>query len=271
MQTLTRQEATRPGRDAHLPFEARLAQYSPKTHLGSLVKQICGNDALNASMREDLLETIKFTIVPTSALRLKVFRGLDGTPWIHPLDPRYDVRYAMELTARFGARMRLAGSGMSYHPLITPDDPLWARLVEDYGIASEKVVTNAGVDYIVSDFAGGSGDVSNFHFHGLGTDATAEAATDTALGTELTTEYNPNSTRATGTQVANTAPTPDTFTTVGTNTLDSGTPVLREHGIFSASSAGTLLDRSVFSAITLNGGNGDGLQATYTLTLTAGG
>jgi hypothetical protein len=271
MQTFTRHEATRPGRDAHLSFETRLAQYSPRTHLGSLVKQICGDRALDASMREDLLETIKFTIVPVSALKLKAFRGLDGTPWIHPLDPDYDVQYAMTLRARFGARMRLAGSGMAYHPLITPDDPLWARLVEDYGRVSDKVVTNAGVDHIVSDFAGGSGEVSNFHFHGLGTDATAEAAADTGLIAELTTEYNPNSTRATGTQVANTAPTPDTFTTVGTNTLDSGTPVLREHGIFSASSVGTLLDRSVFAAITLNGGNGDGLQATYTLTLTSGG
>jgi hypothetical protein len=60
-------------------------------------------------------------------------------------------------------------------------------------------------------------------------------------------------------------------TTVGTNTLDSGTPALREHGVFSASSAGTLWDRTLFASITLDGTAGDGLQSTYQLTCSAGG
>ena len=142
-----------------------------------------------------------------------------------------------------------------------------------YGIASLNVVTNAGRDEIVDEFDAATAagfDLTSLNFHGIGTGVVAEAAADTALGTELTTEYNPNSTRATGTQ---SQPTSDVYRTVGTNTLDSGTPAVTEHGIFSqaATGGGTLLDRSVFSAVNLNGANGDGLQSTYDLTIASGG
>jgi hypothetical protein len=60
------------------------------------------------------------------------------------------------------------------------------------------------------------------------------------------------------------------YRSVGTNTLDSGTPAVTEHGLFSASTTGTLLDRTVFAAINLIGANGDSLQSTYSFTLTAG-
>lgn len=138
--------------------------------------------------------------------------------------------------------------------------------VEDYGVVSEKVVTDVGVGYIVDAFQN-STELENMKFHGIGTGSTAEAAGDTALVTELTTEYNPNSTRATGSTTENGA---NVYRTVGTNTLD-GTPgaALREHGIFSASSAGVLLDRSVYGAITLS--TNDSLQSTYDLTFTSGG
>lgn len=136
------------------------------------------------------------------------------------------------------------------------------------GLASTRVVTDAGVAFIVDAFQN-SVEVENLKFHGIGTGSTAEAAGDTALVTELTTEYNPNSTRATGTTTE--GATANIYRTVGTNTLD-GTPgaALREHGVFSqaATGGGTLLDRTVFAAITLS--SGDGLQSTYDLTLTAG-
>lgn len=140
--------------------------------------------------------------------------------------------------------------------------------VEDHGIVSRKVVTTAGVNFIVDAFQNTT-EVENFKFHGLGTGSTAEASGDTALVTELTTEYNPNSTRATGSTTEGASA--NIYRTVGTNTLDSGTPALREHGVFSASTAGTLLDRSVFSTITLDGTVGDSLQSTYDLTFSAGG
>jgi len=138
--------------------------------------------------------------------------------------------------------------------------------VEEHGIVSRKVVTDAGVNFIVDAFQN-STEVENFKYHALGTGSTAEAAGQTALVTELTTEYTGN-VRATGTTTE--GATANVYRTVATNTLDE-TPgaALREHGIFSASSAGTLLDRSVFAAINLS--SGDSLQSTYDLTFSSGG
>lgn len=136
----------------------------------------------------------------------------------------------------------------------------------DYGLVSTRVVTTAGVNYLTADFAGGANDINLFKFHGIGTGATAEAIGDTALGTELTTQYNPDSTRATGSQASAT----NTYTTVGTNTVDAAVAIT-EHGILTqaATGGGTLWDRSVFSAINL--ASGDSLQSTYVLTASSGG
>jgi hypothetical protein len=142
--------------------------------------------------------------------------------------------------------------------------------VTDYGLASLRVVTDVGCQKIVA--AMNTSDAATavaFKFHGLGTGTTAEATTDTALVTELTTEYAVDSTRATGTQT--TGATTKVYRTVATNTLDSGTPAVTEHGVFSAASAGSLLDRSKFAAINLIGANGDGLNSTYDFVLTSGG
>lgn len=149
---------------------------------------------------------------------------------------------------------------------------LYARLVRadgsvvEYGLISTRVVTTAGVTYIAADIAGGASDSNLFKFHGLGTGTNAEASGDTALQTESTTALNPDSTRATGSQASST----NTYTTVGTNTFDA-TAAVTEHGIFTqaATGGGTLLDRSVFSAI--NVASGDSIQSTYVLTLSAGG
>lgn len=137
------------------------------------------------------------------------------------------------------------------------------------GLASLRVVTTAGVGYIVDAFQN-IVEPENMKFHGYGTGSTAEASADTALVTELTTEYNPNSTRPTGTTVEGASG--NIYRTVATLTPDSGTPVLREHGIFSqaATGGGVLLDRTVFAAVTLDSSAGDSLQTTYELTFTAG-
>lgn len=139
-------------------------------------------------------------------------------------------------------------------------------IIEDHGVVGRKVVTDVGVGYIVDAFQN-SVELENMKFHGLGTGSTAENASDTALVTELTTEYT-GDVRATGSTTE--GATANIYKTVGTNTLD-GTPgaALREHGIFSASTSGVLLDRTVFAAITLS--SGDSLQSTYQLTLSSGG
>lgn len=139
--------------------------------------------------------------------------------------------------------------------------------IEHLGLLCTKFVTDAGVAFIVDDWDGGANDISLFNFHGCGTGTTAEAAGDTALVTESTTALNPNDTRATGTK---SQPAANQMRSVGTVTFDAAAAIT-EHGLFTqaATGGGTLLDRSVFSAI--NVANGDSIQFTYTLTLSAGG
>lgn len=168
-----------------------------------------------------------------------------------------------------GARRALAAKALG---IPTFFGALWATLNRDgqdpidIGLVSLRVVTTAGVNAIVDAFQN-TVELENFKFHGMGTGTGAEASSDTGLGTELTTQYNPDNTRATGTTTEGASA--NIYRTVGTNTIDSGTPAVTEHGVFSASSAGTLLDRSVFSAINLV--SGDGITFTYDLTFTAGG
>jgi hypothetical protein len=139
--------------------------------------------------------------------------------------------------------------------------------VVDYGIASFRLVTTAGVNFITDAFQNTAA-VEDLHFHGWGTGTNAENASNTTLQTELTTEYVTNSTRPTGSTTEGASA--NIFRTVGTLSPDSGgTLAITEHGVFSATSAGTLLDRSVFSAINLTAGT-DSLTSTYDITFATG-
>lgn len=146
----------------------------------------------------------------------------------------------------------------------------WATqpfVIEDYGVVSTRVITTAGVNFLVDAWQNIT-ELESFKYHGIGTGSTAEAVGETALVTELTTEYNPDNTRATGSLTEGASA--NIFRSVGTNTVDAApAAALREHGLFSAASAGTLWDRSLYAAITL--ASGDGLQATYDMTASAGG
>lgn len=139
--------------------------------------------------------------------------------------------------------------------------------IEHLGLISTKVVTDAGVAYLVDDWDGGANTIDLFNFHGCGTGITAEAVGDIALVTESTTALNPDSTRATGTK---SQPAANQMRTVGTVTFDA-TAAITEHGIFTqaATGGGTLWDRSVFTAI--NVVSGDSIQFTYTCTFSSGG
>jgi hypothetical protein len=140
-------------------------------------------------------------------------------------------------------------------------------LPEFLGLASLRVVTTTGVNFMVDAFQN-SVELEILKYHGMGTGTGSEAAGDTALGTELTTEYNPDSTRATGS--LGEGASANIYRTVGTNTIDSGTPAVTEHGVLSqaATGGGTLLDRSKFAADNLV--SGDGIQFTYDFTVAAG-
>lgn len=138
---------------------------------------------------------------------------------------------------------------------------LFWRQELDLGVIARRVITTVGVKFLCDDFNNHSQVVANFKFHEMGTNNTAEAAADTTLGTAVET-------RATGSQASATASPHATYTTVGTITA-TAPRAITEHGLFSASSAGTLWDRSVFSVINL--ATNDAIQFTYVLTAQSGG
>jgi hypothetical protein len=138
---------------------------------------------------------------------------------------------------------------------------------QDLGLAGCRVVTTAGVGYIVDAFQN-LVEMENLKFHGVGTGTTAEASSQTALVTELTTQYATSSTRPTG-SVGEQSGNANVYETAATITVSTAV-ALTEHGIFSqaATGGGVMLDRTVFAAVNLN--SGESLQATYDFTVTAG-
>jgi hypothetical protein len=142
--------------------------------------------------------------------------------------------------------------------------------VVDLGLMGLNIVTTAGVQYIADSFRG-TVEPETMKYHGLGTGATAEVIGNTALQTELTTQYNPDNARATGTLAGAT----NVFTTVGTNTVDASVSPT-EWGLLNNATVGAfnqttnnMIDRVTFTAVAL--ASGDSLQTTFNLTFTAGG
>jgi hypothetical protein len=125
----------------------------------------------------------------------------------------------------------------------------------DLGVICEQIVTNAFITLITDELTNTDRPaMQTMKFHASGTGTNAESAGDTALQTEVET-------RDTGTQ---TNPGAGQYQTVATHTY-AAPFAITEHGVFSASVVGTLLDRSKFAAI--NVVNGSQIQWTYTLTI----
>jgi len=137
---------------------------------------------------------------------------------------------------------------------------------QDYGVVSRKVITDAGAAAVVNAFRN-TFELELFNYHGLGTGSTAEAAAQTALVTELTTQYSTDNVRPAGAQ---TAPAGNQYQSVATITVDAAVTIA-EHGLFSqaATGGGTMWDRSQFTGLALN--SGDSIIATYIATITSGG
>lgn len=236
-----RLEIVRKGAWVPEPVAHALRTYAPSSELGKIIKTCF--DHLPGPLAFEVLDRITSSIVCESSLALSVIRGC--------------------------AECGPYGLALCRHP----------RAIEGYGIVGRRQVTAHGVLHLVNDMAAtATYTVSNFKFHAIGTGSTAEAATDTVLVTELTTEYATDNVRATGTQVAAASGNNATYQSVATNTLDSGTPAITEHMLEnSATKAAETLptnqgfDRTVFAAINLVGANGDGLASTYTWTLNSGG
>jgi hypothetical protein len=142
--------------------------------------------------------------------------------------------------------------------------------VVNLGLISMRVVTDTGVAFLVDAFQNTT-ELENLKFHGYGTGTNAEAAANTGLQTELTTEYATDNTRPTGSTTEGASA--NIYRTVATLSPDgAGTLAITEHMVNSqaATGGGTCWDRSVFSAINLTR-SADSLQTTYDATFPSGG
>lgn len=247
---------------------ARLAAYDPRSSLGQVVKSCFVH--LPAHLAGELLDAITSCLVIESALYNVVIRHPDsvyraGTPRHVEAGRARDrlfVLHNQRAQALQARDMRRAEQLLL--DIATLSRP--ANLLEDYGLVSQRLITNNGVGFL-TDAWQNSVEAEIMKYHGTGSSSTAENASDSGLGTEFTTQLNPDSTRATGT-LAEAAS--NILQTVATNTYDAGVTA-REHGLFSqaATGGGTLWDRSVYSDTGL--GSGDSLQTDYRATLSAGG
>ena len=129
--------------------------------------------------------------------------------------------------------------------------------VEDLGVVCRKKVTVAFVNDLVDELQAHSG-IENYKYHDYGTGTTGEDNTDTAMETAC------GEARTVGSQTEGASA--NIYKTVATHTF-AGTFAITEHGIFNASSAGTLMDRSVFAAINVVAN--DKIESTYQLTINA--
>lgn len=158
-------------------------------------------------------------------------------------------------------------AGLTGIPVFTSE--LRARLrradgsVVNFAVIARLVVTDVGVAFLVDDWDDDSTDITNMNFHACGTGVGAEAAGDTALGTESTTITD----REEGVK---SQPAANQLRTVATQSF-TGSGAITEHGLFSVitESTGVLWDRSVFSEINVD--DGDSVQWTYTCTVSSGG
>lgn len=118
----------------------------------------------------------------------------------------------------------------------------------------ENLITTVGRNAIIEQLDASPANAKPSHM-AIGTGATAAAAGDTALQTEL--DRNALTSKNVSTNVA---------TMVGDWAAGDGTGAITEAGILNAGSSGDLYSRAVFSAI--NKAAGDTLSITWTYTLT---
>lgn len=123
-------------------------------------------------------------------------------------------------------------------------------------VEGDNVVCTNGKEFLASFLYSAAAAASTFtmKYVAIGTDSTAEAAANTALGTELA--------RHTGTvsYVSN-----QMYRVTATFAAGTGTGAIVEYGLFSSSTAGTMLNRDTESVV--NKGASDSLTVQCDLTI----
>jgi hypothetical protein len=123
-------------------------------------------------------------------------------------------------------------------------------------VSGKNVVVTNGLEFLASFLNSAATAASTFlmRYIAIGTDATAEAVSNTALGTELS--------RHTGTVTYTSGAL---YEVVATFAAGSGTGAIAEYGLFSANSGGTMFSRDTESVI--NKGASDTLTVTTKVTV----
>jgi len=119
----------------------------------------------------------------------------------------------------------------------------------------DNLVVNTGLDYIASRMKDAT--ATAMTHMGLGSGSTAAAAGDTDLGSLLGSREALDSTTVTN----------NVITYVASFEAGDATGAVTEAGIFNASTAGTMLCRTVFSVV--NKQANDSMTVTWAITLTA--
>jgi hypothetical protein len=117
-----------------------------------------------------------------------------------------------------------------------------------------NIVVSDGKDFVASRMKDTT-DSAMSHM-AIGTGSTAAAASDSALGSELS---------GSRTALTSTTVTDNDIVYVATFGAGTGTGAVTEAGIFNASSGGTMLCRTVFSVV--NKGSADSMTITWTVTV----
>jgi len=122
----------------------------------------------------------------------------------------------------------------------------------------DKKVTTAFVNDIVDNLIAETSAFGDYKYHDSGTGVGGESSGDTALGTPC------GEARTAGTQIEG-GQTYE-YKSVATHTY-AGSFAITEHGLFNAAAAGTLMDRTVFSAINVVAD--DKIEFTFTIQFSA--
>lgn len=134
-----------------------------------------------------------------------------------------------------------------------------AVLIDEHGNIKQQethnLVVTVGKAYIASRMKDAT--ATAISHLGVGTTNTAAAAAQTALLAEIGTRV------AVTASIVTTTTASDSLQLVSTFAAGNATGALVEAGIFNASSAGTMIARTVFS--TINKGSSDTLTITWTL------
>jgi hypothetical protein len=131
---------------------------------------------------------------------------------------------------------------------------------EIYHNEDHNLITNAGKDFIAAQLGSTSAATNGANYIALTTNSTAPAATDTTLGGEIT---GSGLARAQG-AYSHTSGTA-TYTVSNTFTATGTVNNVQKAGLFTASSAGTMMAENTFTAVSLAAN--DQLTITWTITL----